>query len=93
MAGSYFILACILVFGSWLIAFVELIATHSFNRLAFNIGIPVVKKTIEIPTNDFVPKTNITIKGYEGKFYFTDDGKVLFLSQYFWFKFFSLINS
>jgi hypothetical protein len=88
MAGSYFILACILGFGSWLIAFVEMIATHSFNRLAFNIGIPVIKRTIEMPTNEFAPKINTTIKESEGKFCFTDDGKVLFMSQYFWFKFF-----
>ena len=41
MTETLFILACILGFGSWFIAIVEMIATHSFLRLAFNIGIPI----------------------------------------------------
>lgn len=87
MSESFFIIVLI-GFSCWVIAIIEHIAAHSFNRLAFNIGIPIVKRTIEIPTGDFTPKTNTTIKGTEGKFNFTDDVKVLFLSQHFRAKFF-----
>jgi hypothetical protein len=90
MTESFFTLACILGFGSWFIAIIEMIATHSFLRLAFNIGIPIIKRTIEISTNDFTPRIDITLKESEGKFRFTADRKVLFLSQIFWFKFFRI---
>lgn len=88
MDESFLTIVFIVVFSYWVVSIIELIATHSFNRLAFNIGIPIAKRTIEMPTGDFTPKINATIKGSEGKFCFTDDGKVLFLSQHFWFKFF-----
>lgn len=90
MTETLFILACILGFGSWFIAIVEMIATHSFLRLAFNIGIPIIKRTIEIPTNNFITRIDITIKESEGKFRFLADRKVLFLSQFFLFKFFRI---
>jgi len=77
---------------SWIIAIVETIAIHSFNRLVFNIGIPIVKRRIEISTKNFSPNTNQTIKGSEGKFRFYKDSIVLFCSQIFISKF-SRINT
>ena len=61
---------------------------HTFSRSIFSIGIPIMKKSIDIPTKDFTIQFDVTYRKSEGKFRFSPDNKVYFLSQIFWFKFF-----
>jgi hypothetical protein len=69
-------------------AIIEFILIHSFVKFAFNIGIPIMKRTFEIPSSDFIRKIDFTYKESEGKFRFSADHKVYFLSQIFLFRFF-----
>ena len=87
MTGELFIFAWTLGVGSWFLALIEMISVHSFATLFFRIGIPVYRRTLNIETTNLVIEPNRTIKKSEGKFQFTSDNKIYFLSQMFWFKF------
>ena len=87
MTGILFIVVWILGVCSWLIAIFEMISVHSFWRFAFKMGIPVKKISLETESNNFEFPANRTIKMDEGKFLFTNDRKVYFLSQLFLFRF------
>ena len=86
MTGYIFILAAIFGVGSWLIGLFELISMHSFFRFIFKIGIPVLKTSINIETDNIFPETGVTIREEEGKSLFAKDHKVYFLSQMFLFR-------
>lgn len=90
MNGGLFILACALAFCSWWIAVIEIITIHSFARFFFRIGINAYEKTINIDTKNLPFINKETIKKAEGKFQFSQDNKVYFLSQFFLFKFFRI---
>jgi len=88
MEYELFSIAWALGVVSWIIAFIEMIAMHTFSKFSFQIGIPIYKHTFDIDTINLNVEHNITIRRSEGKFQFTQDNKVYFLSQFFFFKFF-----
>lgn len=88
MTDGIFILACVLAFCSWWIAIIEIITVHSFTTFFFRIGITAYNKTITIDTKNLQFLNNRTIKKTEGKFQFSKDHKVYFISQFFLFKLF-----
>lgn len=88
MTGYLFILAWTLGVTSWFLAIIEMISLHSFWGLVFKIGIPIKRISLEINTEKFHPEVGNTIRMEEGKFRFTHERKVYFLSQVFLFRFF-----
>jgi len=88
MSEQFFILAVILAFGSWSIAIIEMISIHSFSGFFFEIGIPVYRTSIDFGKSGSFNRPYTVIKKFEGKFKFTNENKIYFLSQIFWFKFF-----
>ncbi|MBU2554006.1 MAG: hypothetical protein KKF98_06060 [Bacteroidetes bacterium] len=87
MAGYLFILAWTLGVSSWFLAIIEMISLHSFWGIIFKVGIPVKRTSLEINTEKFHPEIGNTISMEEGKFRFTNERKVFFLSQFFLFRF------
>lgn len=67
---------------------VETFMSRSFNITFFNMGINIKKTTISLAGSKIEIPRGIKLDLAEGKFYFSNDGKVYFLSQYFWFKMF-----
>lgn len=90
MNGGLFLLAWILCVSSWFLAIIEMFSVRSFSRVFFKIGIPICRQSININTEDLNIEYDEIIKKSEGRFKFTADHKVYFLSQRFWFKFFNL---
>tara|TARA_R110001592_G_scaffold50706_1_gene156682 strand:+ start:981 stop:1586 length:606 start_codon:yes stop_codon:yes gene_type:complete len=88
VSSQLFILAIMLAFVSWFIVIIEMIAIHSFSRLFFGFGIPVYKTTLKIDEYDWFKRPIEVVKKDEGKFKFTEDGYIYFLSQFFFGKFF-----
>ena len=67
---------------------IELFLSRKFNITFFNLGIKVKKTSISLAGKKISIPRGSRMDMAEGKFYFGDDGKVYFLSQYFWFKMF-----
>ena len=88
MTNYLFIFAWTLGFGSWFLVIFEMISIHSFWRIIFKFGIPIKRMSFEIETEKFHPEIGKTIRMEEGKFRFTSEGEVYFLSQIFLFRFF-----
>lgn len=65
----------------FLLVIVEWIGTHFFFPLFFRLGIPVYKQTIDVKTTAFMGQPGTTIKKAEGKFKFSFDDRVYFLSR------------
>ena len=67
-------------------AIAELILLQTFWGIAFRIGIPVKRTTLEINTKNFHPEIGKTVRMKEGKFRFTPKRKAYFLSRLFVFR-------
>lgn len=87
MTGNLFILAWTLCVVSWLLAIIEMISIHSFWSIFFKLGIPIKRMSFEIDTERFHPEIGKTIRREEGKFRFTREREVCFLSQISFFRF------
>lgn len=89
MSGLIITILFFLFVCSILLSLLELFFTHFFVKAFFNIGITVYRKTIQLSPNDFLPIFNVTYKKHEGKFRFTKDKKVYFISRVKLFRFYS----
>ncbi|UZR97320.1 hypothetical protein [Chondrinema litorale] len=67
---------------SFFIIIIETFLLYSFTKFAFENGITAFERTIEIPTNNIKQLNDLKLKRKEGKFYFSPNNRIYFLSRF-----------